>query len=157
MTRMIVTDLHHIDLRIRTSPDLLKAIDFLRLRDLPGLPEGKVEIDGDRVYAMVQRYETKRNDAPNFECHRKYVDVQFIVTGEEVIGWAPRERMSITNAYDAVKDVCFGAVGRGDWTPLNLRAGQAAMLWPEDAHAPGLALAAGAPSRVMKIVVKVLV
>jgi YhcH/YjgK/YiaL family protein len=61
--------------------------------------------------------------------------------------------MSITESYDADKDICFGMVAKGKWTPLLLQAGQLAVLWPEDGHAPKLA--AGASSSVMKIVVKV--
>lgn len=149
---MIVTDLKHIEHQVQLTPGLKKGLAFLR-QDLNNLPDGKVEIDGDRVYAIVQRYETIRTEAPKFEFHRKYIDVQFIVSGEETIGWAPVEGMTITEAYSAEKDICFGKVASEKWTPVRLRAGQLAVLWPEDAHAPKLATAA--PSPVMKIVVKV--
>ena len=137
------------------TPSLRKAFEFLRGRDLLQLPDGRMEIDGDRVFALVQRYETVRTDAPLFEYHRKYLDVQFIASGGEAIGWAPAERVSVTEAYDAGKDICFGTIAPGTWTPVHLQAGQLAVLWPEDAHAPKGA--AGPPSRVMKIVVKVAV
>ncbi len=152
---MIVTDLDHIDHQIPMTPSLRKAFDFLRGREILRLADGRVDIDGDRVFALVQRYETVVTDAPKFEYHRTYIDVQFIVSGEAVIGWAPAERMSVTEAYDAEKDICFGMVDVGKWTPVRLEAGQLAVLWPEDAHAPKGA--AGALSRVMKIVVKVAV
>ncbi len=151
---MIVSDLRHIAHHLGNVPALQKAIDFLRRPGIDALPEGRVEIDGDRVFASVQRYETMAVDAPRFECHQKYIDVQFIVSGEEVIGWAPAERMSITEAYDAEKDICFGTLSAGKWTPVYLQAGQLAILWPEDGHAPRLA-AGRALSPVMKIVVKV--
>jgi biofilm protein TabA len=144
-----------MDRQVLMTPSLRKAFDFLRARDLLQLPDGRMDIDADRVFALVQRYETVRMDAPKYECHRKYIDVQFIATGEEVIGWAPAERMSVTEAYDAGKDVCFGTIAAGTWTPVRLEAGQLMVLWPEDAHAPkGVARE---PSRVMKIVVKVAV
>jgi biofilm protein TabA len=149
---MIVTDLKHINAQCRMTDGMIKAVDFLRLRGIRDLPDGKVEIDGDRVFAIVQRYETTKTDIPRFECHRKYIDVQYIVSGAEVLGWAPEERLTITEAYDADKDICFGAAS-GEWTPVYLQAGQLAVLYPEDGHAPKLAQ--GAPSRVMKIVVKV--
>jgi len=112
-----------------------------------------VDLDGDQAFAIIQRYETIKTNAPKFECHRKYLDVQFIAMGEETIGWAPAARMTITETYDAGKDICFGTIGAGTWTPVRLYAGQLAVLWPEDAHAPRLATSA--PSPVMKIVVKV--
>ncbi len=152
---MIVTDIKRIVHQLAMKPALQKAIDFLLRQDIHHLADGKVDIDGDRVFAIVQRYETMMTDVPLFEYHRKYIDVQYVVSGEEVIGWAPVERMRITEAYDMDKDICFGTVSEGQWTPLLLRAGQLAVLYPEDGHAPKLA--AGAPSPVMKIVVKVAV
>jgi len=152
---MIVTDLAHIERQALMTPSLRNAIAFLRSRDLLDRPDGRIEIDGDRVFAIVQRYETVSTDAPKFESHRTYIDVQFIASGREVIGWAPIEQMTITEAYDADKDICFGAVAAGTWTPIHLAAGQCAVLWPEDGHAPKLA--ADAPSAVMKVVVKIAV
>lgn len=152
---MIVTDSRHVEHQAARTAALKTAIDFLGRRDLMSLPDGRVEIDGERVFALVQRYETARMDAPKFEYHRKYIDVQFIASGVEVIGWAPAEHMTVTEAYDAGKDICFGTVAAGKWFPVRLEAGQLMILWPEDAHAPKGA--AEAPSRVMKIVIKVAV
>jgi len=152
---LIVTDLNNIDYQVLMTLSLRKAFDFLRGRNLYALPDGRVDIDGDRVFALVQRYETVRTEAPMFEYHRKYIDVQFMAKGEEVIGWAIAETMKITEAYDEKKDICFGTVKKGKWTPVLLQAGEVAVLWPEDAHAPKLA--ADDPIQVMKIVIKVAV
>ncbi len=152
---MVVADLEHIEHQVSMTPSLKKAIDFLRRKDIDDLADGKVEIEGDIVFALVQRYVTARMDTLMFEHHRKYIDVQFIVSGEEVIGWAPRERMTISQAYDAGKDICFGGVPTGRWTAVYLEAGQAAVFWPEDGHAPKLA--GRTPSPVTKVVVKVAV
>jgi len=150
---MIIADLKHLASQAPSSPGLRAAIEFLGRKDIRELADGRFEIDGDRVFAMVQRYETALTGAPKFEGHRKFIDVQFIVSGEEIIGWTPIGRMTVTEAYDSEKDVCFGTAKAGEWTPVRLEAGQAAVLWPEDGHAPKLA--AGAPSPVMKVVVKV--
>jgi YhcH/YjgK/YiaL family protein len=152
---MIVTDVKHITCHGDVTLAFTKAIEFLRLRGIHDLPDGKVEIEGDNVFAIIQRYETQEADTPKFEYHRKYIDVQYLASGEEIIGWAPVERMTITDPYDAEKDVAFGTMATGKWTPVYLQAGQAAVFWPDDGHAPKLA--AGAPSAVMKIVVKVAV
>ena len=149
---MIVTDLGYMDRQVPVTPSLRKALDFLRRPDIAGLPDGRTEIDGDCVFALVQRYETAQTDTPKFEYHRKYIDVQFIASGEEIIGWAPAGAMSVSEAYDADKDICFGTVAAGKWTTVRLEAGQLMVLWPEDAHAPKCA--AGRPSPVMKIVIK---
>ncbi len=152
---MIVTDIKHIEHQLSMTTALKKAIDFLRRPDIHALVDGKVDIDGEHVFAIVQRYETVIADIPRFECHRKYMDVQYIVSGEEIIGWVPAGRMVVTEEYDPEKDICFGIVPKGEVTPVYLQAGQLAVLYPEDAHAPKLA--AGSPSPVIKIVVKLAV
>ncbi len=152
---MLATDLRHMEHQIAMTPSMRTAIDFLKRADLGGLAAGKVEIDGQRVFATVQRYETAAAGTPKFEHHAAYIDVQVIVSGEEMIGWAPAELMTVTEAYSAERDICFGTIPAGKWTPVHLQAGQLAVFYPEDAHAPKLA--AGASSSVLKIVVKVAV
>jgi biofilm protein TabA len=152
---VIITDLDHADRQVPQTPALQKAIDFLRRPDIADLPDGRTDIDGDRVFALVQRYTTKAADAPTFENHLKYIDVQFIGSGEETIGWAPSGAMQTTAAYDADVDISFGTVPAGKWVPVKLEAGQLMVLWPEDGHAPKGA--SGKPSTVMKIVIKVAV
>ncbi len=152
---MIITDIDHINRQIAMTPILIKALSFMRRPDIQNLDDGKIEIDGARAFAIVQRYETVKTGAPKFEHHRKYLDIQLILSGDEIIGWAPVERMIITEPYDAGRDICFGTVEPGKWSPVHLHAGQLAVLWPEDGHAPRIS--AGDSASVMKIVVKVAV
>jgi len=152
---MIISDLEHIARQAAVSPGLEKALAFLRQPGARTLPDGKYELDGARVFAIVQRYSTVKTAGPKFEAHRKYIDVQFMAEGAELIGWAPLERLAVTEAYDGEKDICFGSVPEAGWAPLRLEAGQLAVLYPEDAHAPRLA--AGVPEPVTKIVVKIAV
>ena len=152
---MVVADIEHIGYQVSMTSVLKGAIDFLRRPDIHDLTDGRVDIDGQHLFALVQRYETIMADIPRFEYHRKYIDVQYIVSGEEIIGWVPAGRMAVTEAYDIEKDICFGIAPKGEITPLYLQTGELAVLYPEDGHAPKLA--AGAPARVTKIVVKVAV
>ncbi len=150
---MILTDLDSAETKVPGGPAFHKALAFLLRPDLKDLPDGKYGIDGERVFAMVQRYVTIEQSVPKFEAHRKYIDLQFLVSGAELIGCAPLAKLSVTEAYDEEKEACFGTVPPGAWTPLRLEAGQLAVLYPEDAHAPHLA--AGAPAPVVKVVVKI--
>ena len=77
-----------------------------------------------------------------------------MAAGEEVIGWAALERLVVETPYNAAKDVCLGHVPEREVTPVRLTAGQLAVLYPADAHAPKMA-AGGVPVAVKKIVVKV--
>jgi biofilm protein TabA len=151
---MIVTDLEHVAQQIALTPALQKGLDFLGQVHGQTLPNGRVEIDGERVYALVQSYETRHGE-PKFEAHRKYLDIQYVASGEEIVAWAFIDRMVVDVAYDEAKDVCFGHVPPADVTPVRVSAGQMAILYPSDAHAPKVA--AGAPTAVKKIVVKVAV
>lgn len=133
-------------------PGLAEALAFLRRPDLAGLPDGRYEIDGDRIFALVQRYETQAGGA-RFEAHRAYADVQYLAGGSEAIAVAPLADLAVSAVYDPEKDVCFGSVPEGRASRLLLGPGELAVLFPEDAHAPRLA--AGAPGPVIKVVVKV--
>ena len=151
---MIVTDLEHVEQQVALTPAMQKALAFLRQARSQTLADGRVEIDGNQVFALVQSYDTKGGE-PKFEAHRKYLDIQFVSSGEEIIGWALIDRMVVDSPYDEAKDVCLGRVPPAEVTPVRLSPGQLAVLYPSDAHAPKLA--AGAPAPVKKIVVKVAV
>lgn len=150
---MILADLTTIGRQLPARPLFAKALDFLLRPGIGNLPDGRIELDGERVFAIVQRYETIAGGMPRFEYHRKYIDIQCVVSGEEIIGWAPADRIYVLEPYDEDKDIAFGSVPAGDWTPLLLLPGRAAVLFPDDGHAPKLAVAAPLP--VVKIVVKI--
>ncbi len=135
--------------------DFSAALRFLQETDFSTHADGRIALDGERVFAIVQQYDTVAVDPPIFERHKRYLDIQYLAAGEEIIGWAPVDRMQPTGPFDAAKDIQFGAVEAGRWTGLRLAAGDLAVLWPEDAHAPRLA--AGAASPVLKVVVKIAV
>jgi YhcH/YjgK/YiaL family protein len=128
---------------------LARALEFLRSTDLRAAPLGRIEIDGDRLFALVQEYTTLRPEQCVWEAHRKYIDVQFVVTGAERMGYALLSQMREREPYDAARDVTF-------FEPANefviVRAGTFAIFGPDDVHSP--CHAAGKPQRVRKVVVK---
>jgi biofilm protein TabA len=71
-----------------------------------------------------------------FEVHRRYLDIQHIIAGSEVIGWAGRDRLRIDEKYDEQKDVEFFHSPERS-TLLEVHPGQFAFFYPDDAHAPG--------------------
>jgi len=149
---MILDNLSQCHRYTTTLPGLAKAFEFLKKVDAT-LPTGRHEIDGDRVYASVQRYTTKPVEQGALESHQKYTDVQFIITGRETILWAPLSAMKeVTQPYNAEKDIAFYGMVPGT-TPVRLGNGQFAIFFPEDAHAPGLQW--DGAGEVMKVVVKV--
>src|SRR5690348_5794863 len=90
-------------------PGLAAAFEFLRTLDA-SCPNGRYELDGDRLYCQVQRYQTKPVEQAAFEAHRKYADVQMIFTGRETILWAPLAALTtVTQPYQEEKDIAFFA------------------------------------------------
>jgi YhcH/YjgK/YiaL family protein len=134
------------------NPRLARGFEFLE--KLPSDPAvGRHEIDGDSVYALVQRYHTRPVEQMQFEAHRRYIDIQYLASGCEVIQWAPLASLAAaTKPYDAVTDAALYATTPG-MTPMQLQAGQFAILFPDDAHAPCCAW--GDLAEVLKVVVKV--
>jgi biofilm protein TabA len=132
------------------SPDIAKALNYLEETRFAEAALGRVALAGDRLFALVQDYETQPREQGVWEAHRRYVDVQFVVSGAELIGYAPVERLTVTEPYAAAKDLARFA-GAGDF--LTVEAGTFVILYPHDAHMPGIACRE--PARVRKVVVKV--
>lgn len=134
------------------SPRFAAAFEFLR--KLPAdQPLGRCSLDGDDCFALMQAYTTKPLAEAKFEAHRKYIDIQCIQTGCETLLWSPLAALTETvQPYDAATDLVFHSTPP-QVTPLNLRAGEFAIFFPADGHAPGLAYAG--PNVVRKVVIKV--
>jgi YhcH/YjgK/YiaL family protein len=145
---MIFDTLSHSTLYASITPRLKIAFDYLTSTDLAELPVGRIDLDGNHVYAMVQEYTTKPLEEGKWEAHRRYLDVQYMLRGSERIDFALLNSMKL-GEYIAEKD--FQAMS-GSGNPLNLVEGSFVVFFPQDAHKPGLVV--GAPSQVKKIVVK---
>jgi YhcH/YjgK/YiaL family protein len=102
---------------------------------------------------MLQGYETKPAEGKKFEAHRRYVDIQYVVSGAERIGHAHTAGLRVVQPYDPETDCALYDPPAGTGTDLVLCAGAFAIFWPHDAHRPGCAL--GAPAPVRKVVLKV--
>jgi len=137
-----------------------KAIAFLGHAALGELPPGRHDIDGDRVYALVQDYTPLDPAGRRFESHRRYIDVQYVHSGREVVYWTPTSRLAAAPYSDqndaTLYDDPLSGVGA---TPVGLEAGSFGIFFPEDAHMPCCRWAGeqGADEPVRKVVVKVLV
>lgn len=136
------------------NPRLARGFAFLEQLP-PDVAVGRHEIEGDAVYALVQRYQTRPVEQMQFEAHRRYIDIQYLVSGREVIQWAPLASLGgATKPYDEVTDAALFAL-TPCMMPVQLQAGQFAILFPDDAHAPCCAW--GDPAAVLKVVIKVAV
>lgn len=134
-------------------PLLKKAADFVDEFNKNKLGDGTYEIDGKRVFAMVQSYRTKQQTPEMmFEAHKKYIDLQYIVNGIEKIRWASLDKVDLVEEkYSSGGDIAFY---EGDaMFDFTLTKNTFLLLYPSDAHLPGLS--ADKDVNVRKIVFKI--
>ena len=125
------------------------AFDYIASIDIHSIPVGRREIDGANMYALVQEYNTKTTEEGKWEAHRRYIDLQYVVQGAEGIEYANIHHLQ-QGVYDESKDF-LPLNGTGSMLALN--SGDFVLLFPEDAHMPGMAF--GDPAPVKKIVLKI--
>jgi biofilm protein TabA len=118
----------------------------------PQMPDGRYDIDGPALFALVQSYVTAPPAEKKFEAHRHYIDIQYIAAGTEIIYHAPTGSLQGSTEYDAEKDFQFFA-DPVVATPLHLTPGNFALFYPQDAHKPSCVN--GAPAQMKKVVIKV--
>ena len=130
-----------------------EAFAFLEKATREDLPVGRYELDGTDLYAMVQEYKTNPPDRVRFEGHRRYIDIQYLMCGVEVIEVTELSHAEAEDVYVDERDVCFF---KDSAEPVRaiLHAGEYGIFLPHDIHKPGMAHG-DTPSFVKKIVVKV--
>ncbi|MBA4410289.1 MAG: YhcH/YjgK/YiaL family protein [Odoribacter sp.] len=132
------------------SENLNIGFEFLKNTDLAALKNGKHEIRGMEIFALVNEADTKEDQECQLEAHRNYADIQYIVSGREFIGYAALNDQPVLKEYFPERDIIFFS---GETKPIYLEAGMFVVFFPQDAHRPGMQVAG--PEMVKKVVVKV--
>lgn len=136
------------------SPVLQKAIEYIRNTDLVHLEPGRYEIDGDNMFAVVQEIETVMKSERKAECHSKYIDVQYLISGQEEIIGVGREsadHIIVENKLEENDYALFEYV-QGEFDMV-LYPGMFAVFFPSDLHRPGCSRTGD--TNIKKVVVKV--
>ncbi len=128
-----------------------KAFAFLKNSDLSNMPLGRVEL-GDQMYANIEEYIPREHENTRFEAHRKYIDIQYIIAGKEIIGLTDIKNMTVIESYNAEKDIEFGTAP--EFTGLKAVPGIFFLFFPDDAHRPCMR-DGNNEEMVRKVVVKV--
>ena len=145
---MILDVLAEADRYVSLGGDFVEAFRFLRRLDLANLADGRHEINGDRIYAIVMRSLGKGREKARLETHRSYLDIQYVVVGTDTMGWRNTRDPVQGCGYDAAKDIEFHSLSPVSW--FDVPAGHFAVFFPADAHAP---LAGN--DRLHKVVIKI--
>ena len=130
-----------------------ESLEYLKTQDFTKMADGKYPIGDRGIVANVQRYMTRPTEECKPEAHEKFIDIQFVVEGEESLGWCPMSPdLVVAKSYDHGKDVIFYETLVPESSVI-LFPGSFAVLYPVDIHRPCCSL--GDPERVCKVVVKV--
>jgi len=132
-------------------PLFIHVFEFMTSQSMLGLENGKTDIYRG-IYASVDTYETKLESEKLIECHRKYIDIQMVLGGEERVGVCHNRQCTLVQEYDPEKDVEF-LKGNPHFLPLTNNV--FIILFPHDAHMPGLRTDEARADTVKKIVFKI--
>ena len=149
---MIIDTINNADKYFCLGDKIAVGLKYLKETDFTAMPDGKVEIAGEDIFAIVQRYNPISLDDGKWEAHRKYIDIQYIVSGTEQIGFGRIDEMGIVQEYSEQDDVLFTDGTGGDF--VNMNSGMFMILFPHDVHKPCIKCG-DIPDKVVKVVVKV--
>jgi biofilm protein TabA len=153
---MIIDTIKNASKYYAVHPLFAKAFDYIKNTDLVNTVDGKYEIDGDpstgsglRAIFSNKKGVTAVESVAKFECHNKHIDIQLCISGDEQMGWKPREKCITPNGgYNEEKDVQLYS-DQPD-TFFRLTDGQFVIFFPEDVHAPMIG-----DDLIKKLVIKV--
>ena len=148
---MIYDHLNNISTYKGLLPDIYESLTYLK--DVkPDLAPGTYQIF-PRVKAIVSEYETKVKNEVGYEAHRKNIDIQYLLKGEERVACLPVEKLKETKPYSEEKDAAFFTASVQP-IEMTLGGGYFAIFFPQDGHMPQLCVN-DEPMIVKKVVIKV--
>lgn len=128
-----------------------KAFAFLKDDNLSAVDAGNHELDGKNAFAIVSEYNSKNPEDAQYESHKNYTDIQYVISGTENIGLTDLSSTSLKTPYDEERDIAFYNVEDGQ--NLHAHPGTFFIFFPQDAHSPGMKVEDNVP--VKKVVIKV--
>ena len=146
---MIVDKISNAELYFAMGDMIKKALLFLKDTDFSAVEPGKYDLN-DGIFYIAAEYETKPETEAKCESHQKYLDIQFIREGSEIIGYKHIDNLQPSTEYDSERDIILYS---GSTDAIVMNAGSFMILYPEDGHRPGVQIMQ--PSAIKKIVVKV--
>lgn len=123
---------------------------FLTETDLKNLPTGRIDLTDD-VFVAVSEYETKEKEDAKFESHKKYIDLQYLISGEELIGLTNEKNLEVAIPYSEPNDITFYNFNGGKM--LSATPEKYFIFFPDDIHRPSIKK--GEKGMVKKAVVKI--
>jgi YhcH/YjgK/YiaL family protein len=149
---MVFDNLKNIE-KYEYNKNLITAMEFIKTLH-PDSEEGKYEIDGDRMFAIVMSYNSKPRTEAVLESHKRYVDIQSTIFGSEGMERFHIDELKLDVEYNSEKDVMFYKNPQQTKVRFNVEPGEFAIFYPTDAHMTQL-MNFQEPSLIKKVVVKI--
>lgn len=134
------------------SPLFDLALEYVKNTDLKALEPGKYPIQGDSVFALIQAPETAKREERLWESHQRYIDIQYLITGHEWIGFQNTDFLTVKEPYSTERDIAFyHDNGKGFFVPMVPES--FVVCFPQDAHMP--LVCEKTPEPIKKAVIKI--
>ena len=132
---MILSALSQTSRYAALHPLFQQAFDYMRDTDLNALAPGRYPIVGDELFAIVEQAPGKTKEMAKLEAHRKYIDIQLVLDGDERMGWKPlADCLNPVSEHSEEKDIRFFHDAPASW--IAVPPDHFCIFFPEDAHAP---------------------
>ena len=145
---MVIDTLENLEKYVSLNPLFKEVVDFIKSNDLNSLEIGKHEINGADLFVNVQMAKGKTKEAAVLETHKKMIDIQIPLSGEEKYGNTPLCGLPDAE-YNSVKDITKYE-GRAA-TYVTCKPGEFAIFFPQDGHAPCISDAAEIKKAIFKV------
>lgn len=146
---MILDSIENLSAYAKLGAGFADAVRFLAENRAESLADGRIEVS-ENLFVLIQTYETAPTETGKFESHHRYIDLQYLVDGEETVVWQHTARLTKIDE-NPERDYVFY---QGEGTPVPLSAGNFMVFFPPDGHMPGRTL--HAPRTNRKLVFKIL-
>lgn len=132
---MILSSVSQSDRYSGLHPLFSLAFEYIRNTDLYALIPGRYPIKGDELFAIVEHVSGRTREIAKLEAHRRYIDIQLVLEGDESMGWKPlADCMNPVSEHSLEKDIRFFNDAPATYVPVP--PDHFCIFFPEDAHAP---------------------
>lgn len=131
-----------------------KIIEFISERDLNDIEDGKYIIEEENLYVNIETYNTKKEKEGKLEAHRKYIDLQYIIKGQERFAICDiKDVERIIEEYNSERDIIFFDSNAKQF--IEARSGEFLIFDENCAHMPQLRIKDDISDKVKKAVFKI--
>lgn len=151
---MIISDISNWEREKQVYPQAInRGLEYIQSTDFSALKPGRYDIDGDLMFALLQEPTTRAWEEQRPESHRTYTDIQFLLSGEEIIRVAPlTEDAVISEENFEARDIAFYSK-IAEENAIRLNPGSFTVFYPGDIHRPCCSVAQD--QSIRKVVVKI--